>query len=122
MKHPKTRVVVFSSATLFREGLRAMLEESGTVEVVGATGVWEAVPGLIQQSHADTVVLDRDDHVPDTFVDELFETVSQIRVVLVSSQDNRLAVYTQSSVEDPHRPQLLAAVADAPRRSVRQVS
>jgi DNA-binding NarL/FixJ family response regulator len=110
MKQPKTRVVVLSSATLFREGLCSMLEDSGCVEIVGCTGVWEAVPGFVQRGQADTVVIDRDDPVPETFVDELFELAAHIRVVLVSSQDNRLAIYTQSSVDDPQRPQLIAAV------------
>ncbi len=111
MTWPRTRVVVFSSATLFREGLCSMLEESGEVEVVGCTGVWEAVPGYVRHDQAETVVIDRDDQVPETFIDELFEIAEHLRVVLVSSKDNRLAVYTQASVEDPHRPQLLAAVA-----------
>ncbi len=119
---PKTRVVVFSSATLFREGLRSMLEESGKVEVVGCTSAWEAVPGYVQHGQADTVVIDRDDRVPETFIDELFELAAHIRVVQVSSQDNRLAVYTQSSVDDPHRSQLLAAVADGSPRQVRHAS
>ena len=118
MEQPITRVVVFSSATLFREGLCSMLEDSGCVEIVGCTGVWEAVAGFIQHGDADAVVIDRDDPVPETFIDELFELVTHIRVVLVSSQDNRLAVYTQSSVDDPQRPQLIAAVAQpgAPSR------
>jgi len=119
MNQPMTRVVVLSSATLFREGLCSMLEDSGCVEVVGCSGVWEAVPGLVRHGNADAVVLDRDDPVPETFIDELFELAAHIRVVLVSSQDNRLAVYTQSSVDDPQRPQLIAAVAQPgtpPRR------
>jgi DNA-binding NarL/FixJ family response regulator len=111
MTQPLTRVVVFSSATLFREGLCSILEDSGHVEIAGCTGVWEAVPGLVQHGNADAVVIDRDDPVPETFIDELFEITAHIRVVLVSSKDNRLAVYTQSSVDDPQRPQLLAAVA-----------
>jgi DNA-binding NarL/FixJ family response regulator len=111
MTQPLTRVVVFSSATLFREGLCSMLEDSGSVEVAGCSGVWETVPGLVQHGQADAVVIDRDDPVPETFIDELFAIAAHIRVVLVSSKDNRLAVYTQSSVDDPQRPQLLAAVA-----------
>jgi DNA-binding NarL/FixJ family response regulator len=111
MTQPHTRVVVFSSATLFREGLCSILEDSGSVEVAGCTGVWEAVPGLVQRGTVDAVVIDRDDPVPETFIDELFNITAHIRVVLVSSKDNRLAVYTQSSVDDPQRPQLLAAVA-----------
>ena len=122
MKQPKTRVVVFSSATLFREGLCSMLEDSGKVEVVGCTGTWEAVPGYVQRGQTDTVVIDRDDRVPETFIDELFELAAHIRVVQVSSQDNRLAVYTQSSVDDPHRPQLVAAVADPSPRQASQAS
>ena len=111
MTQPITRVVVLSSATLFREGLCSMLEDSGCIEVAGCTGVWEAVPGLVQHGGVDAVVIDRDDPVPEAFIDELFEISAHIRVVLVSSQDNRLAVYTQSSVDDAHRPQLIAAVA-----------
>jgi len=81
MTQPKTRVVVFSSATLFREGLCSMLEDSGAVEVIGCTASWEAVPGYVQRGQADTVVIDRDDRVPETFIDELFELASHIRVV-----------------------------------------
>jgi len=122
MTDSKTRVVVFSSATLFREGLCSMLDDSGTVQIVGCTGTWQAVPGLVQRGMADTVVIDRDDHVPETFIDELFELAAHIRIVQVSSQDNRLAIYTQSAVDDPHRPQLLAAVSDSPPRQVPRAS
>ena len=122
MKQPKTRVVVFSSATLFREGLCSMLEDSGAVEVVGSAGTWEVVPGFVQRTQADAVVIDRDERVPETFMDELFELAAHLRVVQVSSQDNRLAVFTQSSVDDPHRPQLLAAMAEPPRRPARRAS
>jgi DNA-binding NarL/FixJ family response regulator len=111
MALPLTRVVVLSSATLFREGLCSMLEDSGSVEVAGCSGTWEAVARLVQRGNVDAVVIDRDDPVPETFIDDLFEIAAHIRVVLVSSKDNRLAVYTQSSVDDAQRPQLLAAVA-----------
>jgi len=122
MKQPKTRVVVFSSATLFREGLCSMLEDSGTVELVGCTGVWEAVPGYVQRERADAIVIDRDDPVPESFIDELFEIAEHLRVVLVSSKDNRLAVFTQSAVDDPQRPQLIAAVTPAPLEAVGRAS
>lgn len=111
MKQARSRAVVFSSATLFREGLCSMLEDSGCVEIVTSTGVWQAVPGYIQHGRADAVVIDRDDNVPDSFVDELFELSAHLRVVLVSSKNNRLAVFTQTAVDDVHSPQLIAAVA-----------
>ena len=114
MDQAKTRVVVYSSATLFREGLCSMLEDADGVELAGSTSDWEAVPVSVQHAHADAIVIDRDDPMPETFIDELFEIAEHLRVVLVSSKDNRLAVYTQASVEDPRRPQLLAAVAQPP--------
>jgi len=106
----RTKVVVFSSSTLFRQGLESMLDESPAVEIAGMTGLWETVLSQIQALHPDAVVVDRDDHVPDNFLDQLFESAAEIRVVILSLQDDRLTVYTQSSISHPRRPQLLAAV------------
>jgi DNA-binding NarL/FixJ family response regulator len=107
----KTRVVILSSATLFREGIKSMLEDSGAVTVVAATASWEALPSTIEREQADAVVIDRDDTMPEQFVDQLFAIAPHMRVVLVSSQDNRLAIFTQSGEDEARRPQLIAAVA-----------
>jgi DNA-binding NarL/FixJ family response regulator len=105
------RALVFSPAALFREGLCSLLEQSGAVERVVGAGDWSAVLNHLRRGEADAVIIDRDGTNPDALVDALFEVAPRIRVILVSSQDNRLAVFMQSPVDESYRPQLIAAVA-----------
>ncbi|MGH2586267.1 MAG: hypothetical protein ACRDJE_15240, partial [Dehalococcoidia bacterium] len=111
MQQHKARVVVYSTATLFREGLCSMLEDSGQVERVERAEVWDSVVRSVGQQQVDAVVLDRDGTMPPSFLDDLFAQDPRLRIVLISSRDNRLAVFTQSSTDGLHPPQLIAAVA-----------
>jgi DNA-binding NarL/FixJ family response regulator len=111
MQQRKARVIVFSTATLFRQGLCSMLEDSGQIERVEGAGVWDSVVRSVGQHLVDAVVLDRDGTMPPSFLDDLFGEEPRLRIVLVSSSDNRLAVFTQSSMDGLHPPQLIAAVA-----------
>jgi DNA-binding NarL/FixJ family response regulator len=117
MTRTHTRVVIFSSATLFRDGLRTMLEDAPDIEVLGFTGTWETALALVRAHQPDAVIVDRDDLMPANFLDTLFESAARIRVVVLSLQDDRMAVYTQASVEHPRRPELLAAVTQRSRRA-----
>ena len=116
MVEPISRVVLFSSAPLFREGLRGLLEQSSQVEIVAMTESWEETLELVRVRQPEAVIVDREEHAPVQFLDELFAAAGQIRVILLSHQSDRLAVYTQAAVEHPGQPHLLAAVlGGAPR-------
>ena len=110
MARPPTRVVIVSSAALFREGLRLMLEESARVEIIGCADGWEDALDLVRRTDPDAVVLDRDARMPPRCVDDLFAVRRHLRVVLLSLHDDRLTVYSQDQIAHPRRPQLLAAV------------
>jgi DNA-binding NarL/FixJ family response regulator len=116
-----TRVAIFSTATLERDGLRLMLEQASGVEVSGVTGCWT---GLLEhvQGGVDVAVIDRDDQVPAGFLHQLFDCAPSLRVVILDRQTDQLAVYTQMSIDAPRRPQLLQAVLARPLRPVRHAS
>jgi DNA-binding NarL/FixJ family response regulator len=111
MSRPSVRVLVYCRAQLFRDGLCSMLEQSGAVGRVAGTGDWNTLADTLRQGEADTVIIEREGDVPERLIDHLFEIAPHARIVLVSSQDNRLAVFVQSSAEGSYRPQLIAAVA-----------
>ena len=93
-----------------------MLEDAPDIEVLGFTGAWETALELVRAEQPDAVIVDRDDLMPDNFLDTLFESAARIRVIVLSLQDDRMAVYTQAAVEHPRRPELLAAVTQRSRR------
>jgi DNA-binding NarL/FixJ family response regulator len=110
MARPRKRVVIVSSAALFRDGLRLMLEDSARIEIIGCADGWEGALDLVRSSDLDAVVLDRDDRMPARCVDDLFAVRQHLRVVVLSLHDDRLTVYSQDQVSHPRRTQLLAAV------------
>jgi two-component SAPR family response regulator len=116
MARPPTRVVIVSSAALFRDGLRLMLEESARIQIIGCVDGWEGALDLVRHTEPDAVVLDRDDRMPPRCVDQLFAVRQQLRVVLLSLHDDRLTVYSQDQIWHPRRPQLVAAVLNQRRR------
>jgi hypothetical protein len=104
-------VLVYSEAALFRDGLCSLLQQSAAVERVISARAWPDVLSSLEAGDIDTVIIDRDGAAPESAVDDLFAISPQLRVVLVSSQDNRLAVYMQTPADDSYQPQLIAAVA-----------
>jgi DNA-binding NarL/FixJ family response regulator len=106
-------VVVFSTAALFRDGLCSMLEQSGAVEWVSGVGDWMSLLAQLQQGDVDAVIIDRDGREATSDVDHLFQLAPRIRIVLLSSQDNRLTILMQSPADESYQPQLIAAVARA---------
>ena len=117
MTRAQNRIVIFSSATLFRDGLRAMLDDAPDISVIAHTGLWSSALALVRDHLPDAVIIDRDDPKPENFLDELFAVAQRIRVIVLSLQDDRMAVYTQDSVSHPRRPQLLAAVSARSRKT-----
>jgi DNA-binding NarL/FixJ family response regulator len=107
------RVLVFSAAALFREGLCSLLDQSASVDRVTSAGDWDGVLLGIQPGDIDAVIIDRDCEMPESAVDDLFEIAPRLRIVLVSSQHNRLTVFMQPTAGDSYQPQLIAAVAQS---------
>ncbi|MGD9894042.1 MAG: hypothetical protein AB7R89_15165 [Dehalococcoidia bacterium] len=104
-------VLVFSTVSLFREGLCSLLEQSGAITRVEGAGDWESVLSRLSAGDFDTVIIDRDGEAPESAVDDLFAMAPRLRIVLVSSQDNRLTVLIQLPAGDVHRSMLIAEVA-----------
>jgi DNA-binding NarL/FixJ family response regulator len=52
------RIVIVDDHEMVREGLRTILQPEADFEVVGETGLGEAVPGLVERTAPDIVLLD----------------------------------------------------------------
>ena len=117
-----SRVVLFSSSPLFRDGLRGMLEQSPRVQIVGAADAWDAALELVQHEQPDAVIVDRDERTPARFLDELFAAAECLYVILLNHHQDRLTVYSHAAVEHPGSSDLLAAVLKSARRPLPAVT
>jgi DNA-binding NarL/FixJ family response regulator len=113
MSHRAVRVLVFSTVSLFREGLCTLLEQSAAIARVSSAGDWDGVLSSLYAGGIDTVIIDRDGEAPESAIDDLFAISPHLRIVLVSSQDNRLTVIIQLPAGDVYQPLLIAEVAQS---------
>lgn len=110
MRRKTTRAVLFSSVPLFRDGIVSMLQDSGDVLVVATAADWPELLHLVAAERPDTVVLNCDEAMPTSYMNDIFALCDCIRVVLVTPQSDGLAVHTHVSVAHPRRGQLVDAV------------
>lgn len=90
-----------------------MLEQSSAVGHATGAGDWNSLLDSLRRDEADAVVIDRDGREATSDIDDLFQIAPRIRIVLLSSQDNRLTILMQSTADESYQPQLIAAVAQA---------
>jgi DNA-binding NarL/FixJ family response regulator len=94
----KRRVLIVDDQTLVRDGLRALLEHDGTLEVVGAAGDGSDVVRSINTLKADLVLID--------ISMRSMDGLSAIREIKRRSADTKALVLTEHNTE----PQIRAAL------------
>ncbi|WP_338818647.1 Oxygen regulatory protein NreC [Moorella thermoacetica] len=90
------RVVLVDDHALVREGLRALLEREGDIEVVGETGSAAGVLALAEESRPEVVVMDLQLGAGRNGVEatrELVEKKPEIKVVILSMYDDEELVF-----------------------------
>lgn len=110
------RVLIVSSHTLFREGLKRLLADMGNVVVLDQVGSLQKAHDLTRCDEVDIVIIDQDEGI--NHQASRNEAISyllalpDVRVISVSLETDDMRVYKQERVVEASVEDLLAALQD----------
>jgi DNA-binding NarL/FixJ family response regulator len=113
---PSKRVLIVSSHSLFREGLKRLLADLGEVVIVDQVGSVQEAGDLARQGEVDVVIIDQaagsDNQASRNEAISCLLAVPSVRVISLSLDTDDLWVYRQERVVKASVDDLVAALRD----------
>lgn len=111
---PDTHVVIFSSHSLFREGLKRVLAEEPTVIITGYAQTVEEVVTLTQTHKPDFIIVERVEAGPlDADNIARLLTIPDVRVLTVSLDESDIQVYRREMFGEATAEKLITLLTKA---------
>ena len=85
LRQPKIRLLICSRYTLFREGVKALLDHSDAIQVVGDASASRRLLRLVERLHPDVVLIDAAD--TDT-IRRMLTLDAHVKVLILSPYDD----------------------------------
>ena len=111
---PDTHVVILSSHSLFREGLKRVLAEEPMVKITGFAQTVEEVEQMTKPLKPDFVIVERVDEDPlDTDNIARLLEIPNVRVLTVSLEESDIQVYRRELFGEATAEKLIALLTKA---------
>jgi hypothetical protein len=109
--------VFIIGGSLFADGIAHMLTGSRMVEVIGSVPTFEVALPLLETDCPDAVIVTASEQSRPVLFEPLLLTCPDLSIIYVDlNRADRVQIITSRRIE-PHRSDLLAAIAAIPRRN-----
>lgn len=108
---PDTRVLIYSSHSLFREGLKRILSDAPGINLIGFAQTLPEFEKLVDENQVDVTIVEQveNEHALSETISRLL-SMSEMQVITVNLEEADLNVYRREQIGEATAETLIAAL------------